>query len=537
MNAMSAMSAAEPTHVTSPIDPDPRSVRKFIADMLAKGMFAVLIASIVRLIECLHAVNAELNRKLAAKSRKRPPNESWRRLQLELTFMPKPANDTGEVPADEKKKKPVKRGPKKPTPHGRPKLPEHLARVPELLLVAPAQCLCPQCGAKATHVGFKCSEKLELVPAHWVVIDMRRQTVASGCEHAYIFTAPKKDEVLDRGILGNALLVEALVEHYNEAIPWERMERKAKIQGVPLSANTLAPSVGRVIDILDPIVRHITHECLISNYTAFDATRMPVIDPDHPLGIRTGALWLIEGAHKYAVFLYAPSGHAEHIEKLFAGYKLASAMCDGSATNNCVERAGASRGGCNSHGRRGLVAALRGGDTRAIEGLEIIGGIFHVDAESKRDNESLAQRFERRQRDSAPRVAELRRWIDARRGDVEPKTVLGQAVRYIHRQWKRLTEFMRDPLMELTNNEVERDLRTWVLDRRTWFFCGHDDSARRAADALTIITTCKKFGIDPRRYIRDTLERILAGEKDLNALLPETYAAAMAAAAIAKSAA
>jgi hypothetical protein len=28
-----------------------------------------------------------------------------------------------------------------------------------------------------------------------------------------------------------------------------------------------------------------------------------------------------------------------------------------------------------------------------------------------------------------------------------------------------LTAFLRDPLMELTNNEVERDIRPWVLRR------------------------------------------------------------------------
>ena len=71
--------------------------------------------------------------------------------------------------------------------------------------------------------------------------------------------------------------------------------------------------------------------------------------------------------------------------------------------------------------------------------------------------------------------------------------------------------------------EVERDLRAWVLDRKTWFFVGHDDSARRTADALTILTTCRKFGIDPVRYIRDTLRKILDGEKSLAALLPENY--------------
>jgi transposase len=527
----SAMSAAvEAEHITSPIDPDPRSVRKFIADMISKGLFTILIASIVKLIESFHAINAELNRKLAAASRKRPRSEALRRLQLELSFVAKPANDTGDpkgdAPAEKPKTERKKKGPKTPTAHGRPRLPEHLLRVPVKLLVPAESRACPVCAVTAEHVGFKCTEKLDLVPARWVVQKIMRETVASGCEHAYIFTAPKSDEVLDRGILGNGLLVEALVEHYDEAVPWERMERKAKAEGVPLAANTLAPSVWRAIDLFDPILRHITHKCLTSGYTALDATGMPVIDPEHPLGIRSGALWLVEGDHKYALFAYAPTGHAAHIEKLFEGYRLASVMCDGSATNNCVERAGGSRGGCNAHARRGLVDALRRGDTRALEGIEIFASIFHVDALSKIASESVDERFARRQRESAPWVAKLRAWVDARRADVEPKTALGRALRYMHLQWKRLTAFMRDPQMDLTNNEVERDLRRWVLDRKTWFFCGHDDSARRAADALTIITTCRKHGIDPRRYLRETLAKILAGEKDLTALLPETFAAA-----------
>jgi hypothetical protein len=57
---------------------------------------------------------------------------------------------------------------------------------------------------------------------------------------------------------------------------------------------------------------------------------------------------------------------------------------------------------------------------------------------------------------------------------------------------------------------------------------GHDESAHRAAAALSLITTCKKLGIPARSYLRDTLAKILAGEKDLNALLPEMYAASRA---------
>jgi transposase len=292
---------------------------------------------------------------------------------------------------------------------------------------------------------------------------------------------------------------------------------------VPLSANTLAATAGKMIDLFDPIVGHIFKKVVGSQYFALDATSMPVLDFDHPLGIRTSTLWLLQGERAYSYFMYAESGHAHHVDKKLKGYKLASVMCDGSSTNNCVERAGGDRGGCNAHARRKLVEAVRGGDHRALVGLELFGQIFHVDAESKRAGESIAQRFERRQRESAPLVAQLKAWLRERRGDVEPKSTLGKALSYIDKQWDRLTRFMHDPVMELTNNDVERGLRTWVLDRKTWMFCGHEQSARRAADALTIITTCKNLGIDPRCYIRDTLRRLLDGEKDLSALLPENY--------------
>ncbi len=78
---------------------------------------------------------------------------------------------------------------------------------------------------------------------------------------------------------------------------FERMERNAREQDVPLAANTLATAVGKLIDLFDPVVGHIRERALSSSFTAFHATRMPVLDGTHPLGIKSGALWLIEGDH------------------------------------------------------------------------------------------------------------------------------------------------------------------------------------------------------------------------------------------------
>jgi transposase len=521
------MAATERKLITSEVDPDLGEVKRFIRARLAEGAFAVLIAAVLALLARMRDLNTELRMRLEAARRKRPPSETLRRLQMELPFWgSKPDSDTQPERAgqsDKPKTERKKRGPKNRDPHGRPKLPDHLPRVPDENLVSEEQRTCPSCKVEAAHVTFKIKEKLDLQPARYIVRQVMDEVVACQCCHEYIVSATKRDEIVDRGILGDELVVQAAVDHYENAVPWERMERTAKQQGVPLSANTLAATAGKMIDLFDPIVGRIFEKVMGSSYLALDATSMPVLDIDHPLGIRTSTLWLLQGERAYSYFLYAKSGHAHHLENKLKGYKLASVMCDGSSTNNCVQRLGGGRGGCNAHARRKLVEAVRGGDQRALVGLELFGKIFHVDADSKRAGETIAQRFERRQRYSAPLVAELRAWVKHRRGDVEPKSALGRAVAYIDKQWDRLTRFMRDPVMELTNNDVERGLRTWVLDRKTWMFCGHEQSARRTADALTIITTCKNLGIDPRRYIRDTLRRILDGEKDLEALLPENY--------------
>jgi transposase len=506
--------------ITTDLAPDPEAVRAFLVEMIAKRAFVVILETIVALVARTRAMHEELIRKLHHKQRSKPPNEKLARLQLELPgFFSKPENDT--APAEKKKRK--KRGANQPKAHGRPKLPEHLERVPEDVLVPEDQRACPRCGNQGRTSFFKVTEKLEVVPKRYIVKSIRREVLTCPCCETFIATAPKADEVLDRGILGEDLLVESIVDHYRDAVPFERIARDAVSQGVPLAANTLACSAGRVIDLFDPIIQHIALRCTESSYFALDATKMVVLDPQHPLGVRNASLWLFEGDHQYAFFAYAPSGHASHLENRFEGVTLSVVMADGSPTINVLEKKGTIRGGCHAHGRRGLVNALRGGDSRALEGIEIYGQLFHIEAESKRAGETIEQRFVRRRHESVPVVQKLRAWIDARRADTEPKSTLGKAVGYLHNQWTRLTAFLRVPAMDLTNNEVERDLRSWVLDRKTWLFVGHEQSARRAADALTLITTCKKMGIDPRRYLRDTLKKILEGEKSLQRLLPENY--------------
>jgi len=126
------MSASDkPPSITSALAPDLDAVKKFIADMIASGSIAALVAAMVALLARMRDLNAELMKKLSSKSRRHPPSETMRRLQMELPFLcTAAANDV--EPQRPKGKEPKKRGAKHPKAHGRPQLPAHLPRVPHV---------------------------------------------------------------------------------------------------------------------------------------------------------------------------------------------------------------------------------------------------------------------------------------------------------------------------------------------------------------------------------------------------------------------
>jgi len=54
-----------------------------------------------------------------------------------------------------------------------------------------------------------------------------------------------------------------------------------------------------------------------------------------------------------------------------------------------------------------------------------------------------------------PCSTELEAWMTMHRAVTPPKTPLGQALRYLHRQWRRLLLFVDNGNIELTNNRRE----------------------------------------------------------------------------------
>ena len=121
-----------------------------------------------------------------------------------------------------------------------------------------------------------------------------------------------------------------------------------------------------------------------------------------------------------------------------------------------------------------------------MEGLTKIAGIFAVERQSAMAGDNAEQLRRRRQEFTRPILDDLKKWLDEKRGIVPPKTPLGRALGYLHRQWKRLELFLENGNIEATNNRRERELRRLILGRKNWLFTWLDEGGKRTATILSI---------------------------------------------------
>lgn len=328
------------TPITSPYAPDLEKVRAWIEAKIAARLFVDVVTAILALLARMRDVNTELVAKLAHLNRRRPPSETLERLERQLVL---PL--FGVVTAPRRKRGP-RSGDRSRHP-GRASLPARLERVIVKNEVPAAQRICPACGAAMTTVGFSCCEMLDVIPARIVVIQRKDETVACPKDDTIVSAAPPA-QIIERGKLGDTLIVEALADKYIEHMPIERQCTRFARAGVHVAPQTLGRAVAAAIDLLIPIAQQIEEQTRAPGLLGTDASAIPILDPTTPEGIRSGAMWCWTNA-RWVTFFYSPSGDSESVKR-FLGEDLArTVQCDGTSVTTFLERVGGKRPGCWSH--------------------------------------------------------------------------------------------------------------------------------------------------------------------------------------------
>ena len=110
------------------------------------------------------------------------------------------------------------------------------------------------------------------------------------------------------------------------------------------------------------------------------------------------------------------------------------------------------------------------------------------------------------------------KWLTNQLVESRPESELRKAVQYSLNHWKELTVFLDQPEVPLTNNEAERTIRQAVMGRKNFYGSRSIDGADVAAILYTIIESCKKVELDPRRYLLKAIYSSARGEDTLTPL-------------------
>jgi transposase len=408
-------------------------------------------------------------------------------------------------------------------------LPAHLPRIEQIIDVEEKTCPC--CAGALHRIGEDIAERLDVIPAQFRVLVVRRPKYACRTCQEVVVQAPAPPRLIEGGLPTEALVAHVVVSKYADHLPLYRQAQIYSRQGIDLDRSTLADWTGRAAFLLRPLQERLLEKLKTSTKLFADETTAPVLDPGRGR-TKTGQFWAYArddrpwgGADPPGVvFIYAPDRTSERpIEHLngFAGVL----QVDGYGGYRKIGRSNAvALAFCWSHVRRGFYElAAAGSAPIASEALERIGTLYAIEADI-RGRPAEERRAERQDR-SRPIVQALEPWLRSKLDLVSKKSKLAEAIRYALSRWDGLTRFLDDGRIEIDSNVVERAIRPLALGRKNHLFAGSDSGAEHWAVLASLIATCKLNGVDPQAYIGDVTSRIVGGHPNsrLDELLPWAY--------------
>jgi hypothetical protein len=158
--------------------------------------------------------------------------------------------------------------------------------------------------------------------------------------------------------------------------------------------------------------------------------------------------------------------------------------------------------------RRKFVDAEATDPELSKEAVDRIARLFWIESEADRQGLGPDARLALRMEKAAPVVEESAAWMEQASLQVLPKGPPGKAIGYARNQWTALTRYLEDGRLSISNNAAERRLRPFAVGRKNWLFFQRASGGKTASVLMSLLTTAKAAGVDPRTYFRDVLLRI-----------------------------
>jgi transposase len=396
---------------------------------------------------------------------------------------------------------------------GRQALPASLARVERVIPGSPEQSHCAHCGEPTEVIGYEQSEQLDVEPAKYFVLVVKREKRGCcGC-HRGVVTAPAPARIIEKSLVSDRVVIDTVIAKYCDHLPLYRqsvmLERET---GLEISRATLDGWVMTVGQLLIPLTGVMRNELLGEGYIQADETPVDVQMHDRSGSNHQAYLWQYGRPGGSVVFEFqmgrGRAGPKQFLEG-FAGVL----QTDGYVAYEKVGGPKMVHVACWAHARRGLLEAheLAPGETVAKAIVERIDELFAIDRAAREKAYDLAARHELRTQHAPQLLRIIKEQLDVALQHALPASKLGKAVAYVLGQWPRLEIFLQHPEVELSNNLAENSMRGVAIGRKNWIHIGSPTAGPRIAAILSVTESCRRLGVPIREY----LAAILPGLADV----------------------
>jgi transposase len=368
----------------------------------------------------------------------------------------------------------------------------------------------------------------------------------TACGHVYTAQAPK--EAQGPKFDETAVSMIALCR-YSVGLPHNRLEHLQQNLQTPIPSSTQWDVLNEAAPTFQPILEQMKIAAAQGSVVHDDDTYVRILglmgqrraellargelaDPERT-GLFTTAILSITDQGPIAVFCsgrkYAGENLADLLQARQADQEPPLLMSDGLQSRNVPKGHLVVEANCTAHARRHIIDQVENFPADCEYVLKMLGKVYKIDAQCKEQGLSAAERLVVHQRDSAPVMNELHRWMTEQFTEkrVEPNSGLGQAYQYMLKRWDKLTLFLRREGAPLDNNICERALKKAIVHRRNSLFY----RSQRGADVgdlfMSLIYTAELHGENPFDYLTEVQRHAKVAAQKPAEWLPWTYRATL----------
>ncbi len=428
-------------------------------------------------------------------------------------------------------------------------LPAHLPRYEVKLDVPEAQKTCATHGERQV-IGYDWQETLEVVPPKLVV---RRTGIPKlACPKAPecgVVEAPRPVGLVEGNRYDTSVAAEIMVAKYAYHVPVYRQQDLFASCGWTPARSTLLNVLESAAHLIRPLVAHLREVVRAGPIIGTDDTTVtlvvkdtpPPLDPDDPKAARareviaaaqaelrgsiTARMWVYRSiTAPINVFDFTVSRHRDGPELFLDGF-VGSLMADCYSGYEAVRTRSDGkivRAACAAHARRKVFNARDNHPAHAALVLGMFREIYDIEDRAKPLTPSERQHL--RQAEARPIWTRMQQYLASEAvSNVMPKEPFGQALTHLRNQFDHLLVYLDDGLMPIDNNETEQLMKQVALGRKNWMFIGSVAAGYRAADLMTLVSSAARNDLDVFMYVKDVLDRLLAGESNYDVLRPDVW--------------